>query len=72
MGDGCDYCRLSEKTHQFEWPNEATKPKWKGPGDVVDCGLMLTPGNEVAIFFTGNGLLMGKLLLELNQTWIFE
>jgi hypothetical protein len=58
--DGCDYCWISGKQYQFEWPNGAIKPKWNGKGDVVGCGLLLNPENEVSIFFTGNGILIGQ------------
>jgi hypothetical protein len=61
--DGCDYCWFSGKSHHFEWPNDAIKPEWKGIGDVYGCGLMLSPENELSIFFTGNGILMGQLPL---------
>jgi hypothetical protein len=63
--DGCDYCWLSGKTHQFEWPDDTTKPEWNGPGDVIGCGLLINPKKEGFIFFTGNGLLMGQFLLGL-------
>jgi hypothetical protein len=53
---------LSGKSHPFEWPNEAIKPKWNDQGDVIGCGLLLNPENEVSIFFTGNGILMGQFL----------
>jgi hypothetical protein len=58
--DGYDRCWLSGQRHLFEWPNGAIKPKWNGPGDVYGCGLLLNPGNKLSIFFTGNGILMGK------------
>jgi hypothetical protein len=54
---GYGYCWLSG--NQQKWPNGATKPESKGEGDVVGCGLLLSSGNEVSIFFTGNGLLIG-------------
>jgi hypothetical protein len=62
MRSGYDCCRLSGYEHHFEWPNGAIKPESKGQGDVLGCGLLLSSENEVSIFFTGNGLLMGKLL----------
>jgi hypothetical protein len=46
--------------HSFEWPNGATKPKWRYNGNVLGCGLLLNPENELSIFFTGNGLVMGQ------------
>jgi hypothetical protein len=59
---GFDYCYITGKECAFEWPNGAIKPKTKadGDGDVVGCGLVLSPANEVSIFFTGNGILMGQ------------
>jgi hypothetical protein len=54
---------LSGKRQQFEWPNGAIKPKWNGPGDVIGCGLVLNADNELSIFFTGNGILMGQSTL---------
>jgi hypothetical protein len=61
--DGCDFCWLSGEEHDFEWPNGAIKPEWNGPG-VVGCGLLLNPANELSIFFTGNGILMGKFFCD--------
>jgi hypothetical protein len=55
-----DFCLLSGKQHYFEWPNSATiKPRWKGLGDVIGCGILLSPKDEMSIFFTLNGTLMG-------------
>jgi hypothetical protein len=59
-GDYDDQYWLSGKLHDFEWPNGAIKPKWNGPGDVAGCGLLLNPANEVSLFFTVNGILMGQ------------
>jgi hypothetical protein len=54
-----------DKKHAFEWPNGAIKPVWSG-SDVVGCGLVLNPHNQLAIFFTVNGILMGKFLYSLE------
>jgi hypothetical protein len=54
-----DYCWLSGNGHDFEWPDGTIKPKSKGQGDVLGCGLLLNAENDVSIFFTGNGLLIG-------------
>jgi hypothetical protein len=55
------FCLLSGTDHEFEWPDGvANKPKCKGPGDVLGCGLLLHPNNKVAIFFTANGILLGQ------------
>jgi hypothetical protein len=42
------------------WPNGAIKPKWNGCGDVIGCGLLLYSANELYIFFTQNGIIMGQ------------
>jgi hypothetical protein len=31
-----------------------------GPGDVIGCGILLNPDKKLAVFFTGNGILMGQ------------
>jgi hypothetical protein len=62
FGNAHDHCYPNKKKHIFEWPNGAIKPTWNGEGDVVGCGLVLNPKNQLAIFFTGNGILMGQLL----------
>jgi hypothetical protein len=57
---GRDHCWLSGSVYPFEWPNGAIKPKWNGCGDVIGCGLLLNTANELFIFFTRNGLLIGQ------------
>jgi hypothetical protein len=57
--DCCYHCWLSGNSHHFEWSDRATKPKWNGPGDILGCGLLMSPKKEVSIFFTGNGILIG-------------
>jgi hypothetical protein len=60
INGGYDCCWLYDKTQKIEWQNAAIKPTRNGPGDVVGCGLLVNPtGNEVSIFFTLNGLLIG-------------
>jgi hypothetical protein len=59
-GSGLDYCSFGGHKHPFEWPNGAIKPEWNGRGDVIGCGLMQSPQNKLAIFFTANGILMGQ------------
>jgi hypothetical protein len=52
---------LSGKSQQIEWPNGAIKPEWKGQLDILGCGLMLmSSNNNLSVFFTANGLLMGQ------------
>jgi hypothetical protein len=64
-----DFCWLSGTIHNFRWPKGAIKPEWiwgnpNDPicqaGDTIGCGLLLTPENNLAIFFTANGILMGR------------
>jgi hypothetical protein len=57
-----DSCFLSGNRHNFDWPNGIIKPTWNGKGDVVGCGLSLSPHNKLSIFFTGNGILMGQFI----------
>jgi hypothetical protein len=63
MRDDFKCCWLSNKEHAFEWPN-GVKPKWTCLGAVVGCGLVLNTKNELAIFFTGNGFLLGKFIIS--------
>jgi hypothetical protein len=57
-----DNCLLSGTRQWFEWAKEAIKPEWNGRGDVMGCGILLNSKNELAIFFTANGILLGKHL----------
>jgi hypothetical protein len=63
-----DYCWISGKKHDIEWPEGVIKPEWNEPkiGDVYGCGLLLSPDNELAIFFTLNGILIGQFFLVMN------
>jgi hypothetical protein len=63
VGNGNDYCWLSDQKCLFELPNGgAIKPErnLNGLGDVVGCGLLVNAVKEMAIFFTENGILLGK------------
>jgi hypothetical protein len=55
-----NYFLISGHKHSIEWPSGAIKPTWKGRGYVYGCGLLLSSDNEFAIFFTGNGRLIGN------------
>jgi hypothetical protein len=55
-----DYCHLSGKKHRFKWQKGAIKPEWNNYEDVSGCGILLDPKDNVAIFFTLNGILLGK------------
>jgi hypothetical protein len=54
-----DYCLLSGQQHWFEWPNGAIRPEWNGFGDVIGCGILVNRHNDLEIFFTANGTLLG-------------
>jgi hypothetical protein len=60
---GFDYCLLSGKKHRFEWPNGTEYPTWNAIRDVLGCGLLLSRENEMSIFFTLNGILLGEFFL---------
>jgi hypothetical protein len=51
---------LSGMPYQLEDPIRAIE------GDVVGCGLLLNSKNELAVFFTVNGILRGKLIVTHN------
>jgi hypothetical protein len=55
-------CWLSGKTHELQ-SNEA----FDAGGTVFGCGLLLNSKNELAVFFTHNGILMGKFKLLLTE-----
>jgi hypothetical protein len=58
---GIYYWLSSAEPCQFELPNgDHGVPKRDGPGNVAGCGLLLDPENKVSIFFTLNGILLGK------------
>jgi hypothetical protein len=59
-------CRLAGKKHNWEWPEGATRPEWSDGEDVFGCGLVLSPDNKWAIFFTMNGLLFGQFFVVRN------
>jgi hypothetical protein len=57
---------LPLKKHDIEWSEGVTKPEWDEPeiGDIYGCGLLLSPDNKLAIFFTLNGILLGEILFK--------
>jgi hypothetical protein len=57
--------RLVGMLHQFELPVGAIRPEMKDNGNVYGCGLVLDPDNKLAIFFTLNGKLLSKWMLEI-------
>jgi hypothetical protein len=48
--------------HRFELPVGTIPPEMKQFENVCGCGLLLDPKDKVAMFFTLNGKLYGKLV----------
>jgi hypothetical protein len=66
----CKCCFLAGKEHPFKWPTgvdgEAILPKWNDTAEnVIGCGLLLNANNNLAIYFTLNGQLIGHFLAYL-------
>jgi hypothetical protein len=65
MPDDGIYCFFPRgEKRDFEWPNgvnDVTKMNGNGPGNVAGCGLLLNEENKLSIFFTLNGIFLGKL-----------
>jgi hypothetical protein len=51
--------------HLFELPEGAVEQEMKENGNVFGCGLIVDPDNKLVIFFTLNGQLLGKLMLQI-------
>jgi hypothetical protein len=62
VGHHCIACRLAGERHRFELPEGAIRPDTKENGNVFGCGLVLDSEDKLAIFFTLNGQLLGKLM----------
>jgi hypothetical protein len=56
---------LAGELHRFELPEGAIQPEMKENGNIFGCGLVLDPDNNLAIFFTLNGQLLGEFMLEI-------
>src|SRR4051812_47274095 len=54
-----DFCRIAGMEYEHEWPIGAIRPEVNNNGDVDGCGLVMKPNNELSIFFTFNGTLIG-------------
>jgi hypothetical protein len=52
---------ISGKEQHFEWP-EGINPKlyFDRHDDVIGCGILVNRHNELDIFFTVNGTLLGE------------
>jgi hypothetical protein len=53
---------LDGEFHRFELPEGTVEQEMKENENVFGCGLVLEPDNKLAIFFTLNGQLLGKLM----------
>jgi hypothetical protein len=63
-----DFYWISGKKHRFEWP-EGINPKLyfnRYGDDVLGCGILVNRHNELAIFFTANGTLLGEFYRKLG------
>jgi hypothetical protein len=62
-GCECDWL-IYDEYHPFECFEDAIKPEWKWAaregGNVAGCGLLLNSKNQLAIFGTLNGILLGQ------------
>jgi hypothetical protein len=65
VGAHCYFCCLAGEIHLFELSEGAIQQEMKQFGNVFGCGLVLDPDNKLDIFFTFNGQLLGKLMLEI-------
>jgi hypothetical protein len=65
-GPYCHGCWLAGEHHHFELPEGAVEQEIKEHGNVFGCGLVLDPEDKLAIFFTLNGQLLGKWMLEIS------
>jgi hypothetical protein len=60
---GNHFLNLSGKAHYFEYSSGAGTRDvitWNKQEDVIGCGLLMNPKNQLAIFFTVNGMLLGQ------------
>jgi hypothetical protein len=57
-------CYLTGELHRFQLPEGAIRPEIKENRNVYGCGLVLDPENNLTIFFTVNGKLLGEFCLK--------
>lgn len=61
--DDYDECSLEGEKHGLESAAEVDIfMKHKDDGNIYGCGLLLDPDNQLAIFFTLNGILLGEFV----------
>jgi hypothetical protein len=67
LGYDYNYCWLAGNIHHFEWPHRPNKIKCNENGTVtIGCGILLNQKNKMFIFFTANGIQMGKFWVGLT------
>jgi hypothetical protein len=55
-----EYCWITGNKHHFEWPNGIKPEGYFGfLREVVGCGILVNRRNELSIFFTADGTLLG-------------
>jgi hypothetical protein len=68
ISTGWNSCRLNgERLIYFEYPELAILPEKKNFLDVFGSGLVLDPEDQLAIFFTLNGQLLGGLVRDFGR-----
>jgi hypothetical protein len=50
------WCKLWGESRRFGLQDI----QWTGPGDILGCGILLSPSNNVSVFFTLNGTPLGE------------
>jgi hypothetical protein len=62
---GTDYnCMcLAGEHHRSQLSRGAVRPEREPNGKVYGCGLLMDANDKLSIFFTSNGILIGKFLL---------
>jgi hypothetical protein len=61
------WCCIAGNRHRFEWPEEAKAiPWWQYDyrRRIYGCGLLIDPEDNLSIFFTKNGTLLGQLIFS--------
>jgi hypothetical protein len=51
--------------HHFEFPEGVIRPKLKETENVAGCGILIDSDDELTIFFTMNGILIGSAIIFL-------
>jgi hypothetical protein len=57
-----------QQRHHFEFPEGVIRPEQKETGNIAGCGLLMKPDDNLTIFFTLNGILIGSVYLKFILT----